>query len=80
MLEDADFFQSFQVFDDEREAYGPILRGDAIADLLHVAFTIHEVKRLIAVLVALAPQALEFKKFWRWESRGLYAICDIVDV
>src|SRR5580704_327580 len=49
LLEDVDFCEGFQVFDDEFERDGAVFGGDAIADLLRVEDAVHEVQSLVGV-------------------------------
>src|SRR5580704_4762294 len=79
LLEDADFFQIFQVFDDKGARDGAVLRGDGVADLLSVPVTVGEIEDFVGVLFATAPKAFVVENFrHRRDSRGFSVIDEIV--
>src|SRR3954447_3429052 len=58
LLDDADFFQRAQIFQDQIERDGAELRRNRIANLLGIAFAVGKVQRLVGVLFAAAPETL----------------------
>src|SRR5438105_15908978 len=61
LLDDADFFQRLQVFDDEVQRHRTVLGRNGVANLLRVALAVGEVQRLVGVLFTGAPQSFVVK-------------------
>ena len=65
MLEDADFFEVFQILDDESARNGTVLGRHSVANLLRVAVAVREIENFVGIFFATAPDALIVENFRR---------------